>query len=197
VVFAGHEVTYFFARSQQGGSADLLLDGALVATVDFSGPAPGNAPEFGHALTLDGLEEGTHELVIVHRSGTAYVDGFEIVAAGEQGGADASAAASSSTTTTSSAKLSPLGLALVETVEVGATDEWLSVVVDGAPGLAVALLDPLGALAAEGGQLLPGVSAVGLDVTPALAGLYTVQVVDPAGSTATVEISISRTAREE
>lgn len=46
---------------------------------------------------------------------------------------------------------------------------------------------------AAGCQLLTGSSAVGLAVTPALAGTYTAQVSDTLGSPAPVEISITRT----
>lgn len=194
LVFEGHEIRYFFADSEQGGTADVFLDGELAATVDYSGSAPGNAPGFGRSITFDDLGEGSHELLIAHRSGAVYVDGFEIVS-GEGGGPDPSAAETRSVTTTSTGELPGLGsTVLVETIELGPKDEWLSVVVEGAQEpVTVKLLDPMLRPVAEAGQLLAGANAVGLDVEPVLAGPYTVQVLDTQGSPATVEISIART----
>ncbi|MGH2655515.1 MAG: sialidase family protein [Actinomycetota bacterium] len=194
LVFEGQEITYFFARSQQGGTADVFLDGEFATTLDYSGPAPGNAPEFGHSVTFDGLDEGSHEILIAHRSGAVYVDGFAIVS-GDGGGADPSAALTRSITTTSTGELSGLGTTvLVETIEVGPDDEWLSVVVEGADQpVTVNLLDAVGTPVAVGDLLLAGGSAVGLDVAHPPAGTYTVQVLDTSGAPATVEISIART----
>ncbi len=198
LVFEGHEITYFFARSQQGGTAGVFIDGALAMTVDYFGTAPGSAPEFGHSVRFDDLGDGRHELRIVHGSGAVYVDGFAIVAAAD-GGADATAAGTRSTTAVSTGELAGLGsTVLVRTVDVQPGDEWLSVVVEGAAEpLAVKLLDPQLLLVAEAGQLLAGSSAVGLDVAPAVTGTFTVQVLDPLGSPAKVEISIARTTTVE
>jgi hypothetical protein len=194
LVFDGHEVTYFFARSQQGGTADVFVDGELAMTVDYYGPAPASSPAFGHSVTFDGLAEGRHDILVAHRSGAVYVDGFEIVS-GESGGADPLAALTRSITSTSTGVLPGLGTTMVtQTVAVGPDDEWLSLVVEGASEpLTVRLLDPLLGTVAEGIPLLAGASAVGLDVVPPLAGTYTVQVLDTAGSPASVEISIART----
>jgi BNR repeat-like domain len=194
LVFDGHEITYFFLRSQQGGAADVFIDGALAMTVDYYGPAPGSSPDPGHSVTFDGLAEGRHEILIAHRSGAVYVDGFEIVSGGE-GGADPLAAATRSATTVSTGVLAGLGsTSLTRAVVVEPNDEWLSVVVEGAAApVTVELVDPLGGLVAQGAPLVSGSSAAGLDVDPGLAGTYTVRVLDSAGSPATVEISIART----
>ena len=195
LVFEGDEITYFYARSQQGGSADVYLDGVLQATVDYSGSAPGDAPEFGAAITFDAPGEGSHELVIEFGSGAVYVDGFEI-ASGSGGGPDESAAATRSETTASSGSLSLGGqTALIQSVTVGPADEWLSVVVEGAPALAtVNLLDDLSEVAAVAGPLLLGGSGpVGIDLANPAPGVYTVQVLASPLTAATVEISVART----
>jgi hypothetical protein len=198
LVFDGSEITYFFAASEQGGTADVFLDGALAATVSYAGTAPGSSPEPGRSITFGDLGEGTHEIVIAHRGGAVYVDGFEIVSRAG-GGADASAAGTGSVTTTSTGQLSGLGTTLLtRTVEVGPDDEWLSVVVEGASKLpTVNVLDPTGVLVATGGRLLDGSSAAGIDRAPAVAGTYTVQVLDVLGSPSAVGISVSRTVRRE
>lgn len=193
LVFEGDEVTYFYARSQQGGTADVYIDGALEATIDYSGSAPGNAPEFGHSVTFGDLGAGSHQLLIAFRSGAVYVDGFEIVSR-SGGGPDASAAETRSETAVSSGELSLLNTVATETVTVGPDDQWLSVVVENAPSLAtVNLLDSLGNVAAIGDQLLGTGGAVGFDVPTPAAGTYTVQVLGSVTSTVTVEISVSRT----
>ncbi len=194
LVFDGEEITYFFGRSEQGGSADVYIDGKLRTTVDYAGTAAGNAPEFGHSVTFDELGEGSHEFLIVYRSGAVYVDGFEIVS-GTDGGADESAARTRSDTSASSGELSPLSTAvLTRTVTVGADDEWLSVVVEGARiPLTVNLLDSLGNLIRAGDTLLAGASTVGLDVKRPPAGSYTVQVLGNVTTATNVEISIART----
>lgn len=194
LVFEGDEITYFYGRSSQGGSSDVFIDGDLEVMVDYSGSAPGNAPEFGHSVTFDDLGDGSHEILIVFRSGVAYVDGFEIVSNGD-GGPDESAAETSSETGTSTGTLQfPDNTVLTRTVNVGPDDEWLSVVVDGAPGLvSVNLLDGLGNLSAVGEQLLVGAGAIGFDVDSPPSGTYTVQVLGNPLSPTNVEISVSRT----
>jgi hypothetical protein len=193
-VFEGDEVTYYFASSEQGGMADVYIDGVKRTSIDYSGTAPGNAPEFGRSVTFGELGGGAHEILIEFRSGAVYVDGFEIVS-GSEGGADDSAAETRSETTTSSKSFPLLGAKVVsQTVNVGADDEWLSVVVEGAQGLlTVKLLDSLGNLAAAGDQLLGNSSAVGLDVPAPAAGTYTVQVLGSVTSATAVEISVART----
>lgn len=198
LVFEGQQITYFFARSEQGGTADVFLDGVFETTVDYSGSASGNSPEHGHSITFGGLGEGPHEILIEHRSGAAYVDGFEIVTT-MGGGADPLAVLTRSITNVSTRELPGLGAPVVAaTVEVGPGDEWLSVVVEGAGApVTVRLLDPTLTLVAEGSELLAGSGAVGIDVAPALVGAYTVQIVDAPGSPATVEVSIARTIAAE
>jgi hypothetical protein len=194
LVFSGHQVTYFYGTSAQGGAADLFLDGELVATVDYSGPAPGSSPDFDHSVTLGGLEEGNHELVIAVRSGAAYVDGFEVVSE-PGGGADTAAAGTQSVTTTSQGTLAGVGSTVrVASVEVGPDDEWLSVVVEGADpsAVTVSLLDPLGTLLGLASQLVAGSSAVGVDLSPARAGTYTVQVAGGLTAPPPMEISMAR-----
>jgi hypothetical protein len=189
VVFTGDQITYFFARSNAGGTADVFIDGALKGTVSYFSASL--APTFGHSIAYSGLGAGSHELLIRPRSGTTYVDGFEFCSGG---GADASAVQHRSVTQTSTGTL---GLApLTRTVQVGPNDEEVSVVVEGMAGpLTVQLLDPLGGLIASGGALLPGFTASGLDKAVTAPGTYTVKVINTLGLTGNVMVSIARTVR--
>ena len=189
VVFTGDQVTYSFARSSAGGTADVFIDGAFKGTVSFFSAS--TAPTFGHTVSYSGLGAGSHELLIRPRSGATYVDGFEFCSGG---GADASAVQHRSVTQTSTGTL---GLApLTRTVQVGPNDEEVSVVVEGlAAPLTVQLLDPLGSVIASGGALLPGFTASGLDQAVTAPGTYTVQVINTLGLTSNVTVSIARTVR--
>jgi hypothetical protein len=196
LVFQGDGITYFYATSTRGGTADVLIDGARKATVSYAGDS--EQPSFGPAASIrfEGLGDGTHEIVIAYRTGIAYVDAFEIDPGSTPASADASAALAHSVTQTSSAALSGLagGVATTTVLSDEATEE-VSVIVEGAPSpLLVRLLDPAGALVASGGALLAGSAASGVDAA-ATAGLYTVQVVDTAGGAGALQISIARTQR--
>ncbi|HEX5757735.1 MAG TPA: S8 family serine peptidase [Thermoanaerobaculia bacterium] len=191
LVFDGDEVTYRFATSTAGGTADLYLDGVLRQTLSYAGSAPHDNPAFDGVVTFSGLAAGAHELRIEHRGGAATVDGFTVCGPGAA--ADASAAAYRSETQVSQGS-SPLGL-VERTLQVGAADEEVSVVVEGAAAApTVHLLGPAGNLLASGGALLQGLTAAGLDAAPAGAGTYTVQVLTAPGGTVT--ISTARTVRE-
>lgn len=195
LVFEGDSITYFFATSEQGGSADVFINGVQAATVDYAGTAPGDAPEFGHSITFDDLGEGQHEILIEHDAGAVYIDGFEI-RSHDDGGADASAAQTRTVTSTATGQVGGVESLLMEkTVDVTAEDEWLSVVIEGdTDQVSVELLDPLGAAIGEGAALLGGSAGpVGFDIEPALEGPYTVQVLGSLDSTANVAISIART----
>jgi len=97
LVFFGDAVTYVYATSTVGGSADVYLDGGdLAETVSFAGPT--NEPTFGASSTFDDLGEGPHEIVVAYRTGIAYVDAFEVAPASGPAAADAMAPASDSVT---------------------------------------------------------------------------------------------------
>jgi hypothetical protein len=189
LVFEGEQITYFFATSEGGGSADVYIDGELHGTVSFAGSAPRQSPSFGHALTIDQLGGGEHEIRIVHRGGLAYVDGFRIVSGGSAE-ADASASLARSVTTISHAD----SALILHAVQVSAFDESLSVEVDGAAApITVELLGPGGDLLATAGSLLPVGLLYGLDADNLVEGTYTVRIVQPALLRRTLEISSART----
>jgi PA domain-containing protein len=197
LVFAGDAVTYFHATSAGGGTADVFIDGKLARTVSFAGTT--DEPSFGAAARFDGLGEGSHEILVAHRTGIAYLDAFEIDPASSSASADAAAPLARSVTQVSSALLGGLpGAVATATVMADPATEEISVVVEGsAKPLAVRLLGPAGNLVASGGALLDGQGFAGLDAPAAAAGLYTVQVVNQIGGAGAVQISVARTVRAE
>lgn len=185
LVFSGSSVTYRFARSSAGGTADVYIDGTLRETISYA--SAGASPTFGHSVRYTGLGQGTHELRIVHRTGAVYVDELRVC-----GTADADASTSHSETATSTARAAD-GPLVSRSVAVGPGDEEVGVVVEGSSApLTVRLVDGAGNLIASGGALLSGLSASGVDATPAV-GSYRVEVLNPALQT--LRISITRTVR--
>ena len=197
VVFRGGSVTYRYVKSNRGGTADVFIDGALRETVVY-GPnqnGPEN-PTFGHQRVYSGLGAGEHELRIVARSGSVYVDGFDFNCAEPAAGADASAAEFGSETQVSSAS-SAEGPVIQRPVTVGAGDTEVSVVVEGSlVPVTVRLLGPTGSLLATGGSLLGGATS-GLDSPVSAPGTYKVQIVNTPGAFSAIEISVARTVRRE
>lgn len=190
LVFEGSQISYHYATSKQGGSADLYLDGALVRSVSYAGTS--SKPEFGSSVTLGDLAEGTHELRLVLRSGAGYVDRFEISSC-VSAAADQTAPESRSTSSISTGQLSLLNGVLLRTVEVGSSDRALSVLVSGSSkGLSVNVLDPAGAIIATGGALLEGSTLSGVDAAVTAPGVYVVQIVNPSATAQSVEISVAK-----
>lgn len=188
LVFDGTQITYFYGTSTSGGSADVYLDGVLQTTVSYLGTS--KDPVFGESITFGDLAAGTHELRIVHQSGAAYIDGFQIVGDPSEEAVEARSTTSSSSTDISGASV------IVRTVDVSEADESLSVVVEGAAEpLSVTVLSAAGVAVATGGVLLDGTTITGLDVTLP-AGTYTVQAVGSLSlAPSTVDVSVARTVR--
>ena len=170
-------VTYFFARSQNGGSASLYLDNATTpaATVSFNGGAPQNklmSPAFGVTQALGGLAAGTHTLKIVpDGNGAAYVDGFCLSNAAK----GAASASGPGTTSGSSATLAPNQSAtLPVTLSIGATT--LSVMTLSSGGASkTTILDPFGSAV---GVLNAATGIATVDLPSLPLGLYTIQTVN-------------------
>ena len=194
IVFSGDSITYHYVKSDNGGTADVIIDGTKRETLSYGPNGTGKEnPTFGHSRTYSGLGAGQHELRIEHKTGAAYVDGFTIPC--DSGGADASAARSHSETSVSSGSASE-GALIERTVTVGDRDVEVSVVVEGSlVPLSVRLLDPLGNLVASGQALISGLSTSGLDAAVTKTGVYKLQVVNAPGAFQTIQISVARTVR--
>ncbi len=72
-------ITYSFARSTKGGSADVYLDGVFKQTVNYAGSVGSTqAPEFKpeYNVQFGGLSPGAHKLEVKNLTGVVYVDSF-------------------------------------------------------------------------------------------------------------------------
>ena len=70
-------ITYWYAKSPKGGSADVYIDGMLKTTINYAGPnGSTQAPEFGYSHPFPDLSPGPHTLEIKNMSGVVYVDRF-------------------------------------------------------------------------------------------------------------------------
>jgi subtilisin family serine protease len=189
LVFDGNQITYLYAISDKGGTADVYIDERLVDSVSFNGPW--KKPAFGSSRTYADLGEGTHELRVVARNGIVYVDGFEIGSC-EMVATDASAVEMRDSTELSTATL---GLtALTRTLNVATGDRAVTVTVDGSSvAPTVTLLDPAGTVLAVGDALLDGATISGIETSVSTAGTYTVRIVGASLSAETVEIAVART----
>jgi fibronectin type 3 domain-containing protein len=192
VVFQGDGITYFYATSAEGGTVEVYLDGVLRDT--FSQAGPTITPAFGAKKTYTGLGSGAHEIMIVNRGGTTYVDGFELICKTAGDGADPTAVQYGPVQQSGSSNLAAGGV-LEQTLQIGSSDQEVFVMVEGGSlPLTLQLLSPSGGLLATGAQLLSGLSATGLDAVVTTPGTYKVRVLNPLGGLATrVTVTTART----
>ena len=193
LVFTGSQITYFYGTSSDGGTVDVLIDGAPAGTVSHAGST--KKVQFGSSVTFGNLTEGTHELTLVLRSGGAYIDGF-VVASCRAAAADANAPQSRSETTVSSGQAGALNGVLLRSVTVGSSDQSLSVLVEsGSAPVTVNVLDPFGSIVATGQALLGSTTLSGVDASALQPGTYSVQVINTSVTAQPVTVSIARTVR--
>jgi hypothetical protein len=174
-------VIYHHARSRQGGSADVYVDGVFRERLDFS-DATGSLrqPRFGFSARYGDLEAGEHTFELRNVDGAVYVDGFCLESAISSGATPASGPGA----TTSRLQVLGAAASLLHSVNVTDTVQALSVVAstDGSP-IRVVLLDPGGAALATA-ESVNGVAV--LDRFVSKAGLYQVQIVNLALGSAEV-----------
>lgn len=192
LVFEADSVTYRYATSKKGGEADVFIDGQFQETISYAGST--SFVTFGASKTWSGLGAGPHEIRIVVRTKSVYVDGFDLDC--ETGQANTSAVEYTTATSNSTADLS-LGPVVLRTVEVGSNDREVGVLVTGGgESMTVRLLNPLGLVVATGGSLLEGFTDSGVDATVSTPGIYTVEVLRPLNVTSgQVEVSIAKTSQ--
>jgi hypothetical protein len=172
-------VVYHFAKSTKGGTADVYIDGVFNSQIAFNGSTGSlDNPVFGFNARFAGLAAGPHAFELRNVKGAVYVDRICLESASSTG---APTAGPQSTTSALSA-LGPLG-SVVQSLNVSAGTQSISVVASGEGLLRVILVDPAGLTLATA-DAVNGVAV--LDTTVSQTGVYQVKVLNlGTGSTQT------------
>lgn len=167
------KLTYYYATSPKGGSAELFLDGVSKGTVSYLGTQGSTrAPLFGASVQFANLAAGSHTLEIRNMSGTVYVDRFCLESATSTG-TPASGPGATSTNDASPAA----GTSVTSLLAVPANATSISVIAESTPQLPVkiVLIDPTG-LALATSDNSSGFAVINQPVTQS--GTYIVKVIN-------------------
>jgi hypothetical protein len=125
-------ITYNFAKSPKGGSAQLYLDGTASASISY-GSVTGTTkdPQFGSSQRFAGLQPGRHTLEI-RADGVSYIDNFVL----ESSSSNASPSSGPGATTSSTSALG-IGQELVSQITVPANATAISIVTEAPAGMLV------------------------------------------------------------
>jgi len=166
-------VTYNFARSTKGGSAEVYLDGTSKGVISNSGSSGTmRAPQFGFNARYEGLGSGAHTLEIRSISGAIYVDSFRL----DSSFSSAHPAAGPGQTNTSVSSLA-VGQQLLQQLTIPAGTQAVSVVAEPSVNVPIrlVLVDPSGSVV----QIADGSSGFAVINTPVSAsGIYVVKLVN-------------------
>jgi hypothetical protein len=166
------KITYYYATSPKGGSAELFLDGVSKGVVSYAGNSGSTKdPVFGASIDINGVGAGAHTLELRNMSGTVYVDRFCLSSASTSG----SASSGPGQTSTSSSAINA-GQQALSQLTVPANAESVSVVAESSLGaVQLVLVDPSG-LSLATSQSANGIASLSVPVTQG--GAYLVKVVN-------------------
>ena len=156
------KLTYNYATSPKGGSAQVFIDGVLRGTISYVGPQGSTkSPALGASVSYSGLAAGSHTFELRNMSGNVYIDGFCMENATATGTATSGPAATSSSST----------------VNVPANAYSVSVFGEalGTLPVSVALVDPSGVTLST---VSTSAGAAVMTVPVSKAGTYTVKVIN-------------------
>src|SRR5207248_194558 len=126
------KVTYNYATSPKGGSAEVFIDGVSRGTVSFAGSQGSTkSPIPGASVSYAGLAPGGHTFELRNMSGNVYVDGFCLTDATSTG----SPASGPGATSTSSSVNAPDNTNSVSVVAEAAGDLPIKIVLVDPSGL--------------------------------------------------------------
>jgi hypothetical protein len=163
-------ITYNFAKSNKGGSAEVFLDGVSKGIVSFNGTSSRKTPEFGYNVKFDGLTTGSHTLEVRNVRGTIYVDSFTLESATTN-----STPFSGPGRTTSSTGTVSAGGELLQSVKVEEGAKALSVVAESNAPIRLVVVDPSGSILGIS-DATDGLASVDMPVTQG--GTYLIKVVN-------------------
>jgi hypothetical protein len=167
------KITYNYATSTKGGSAEILLDGASKGTVTYSGNNGSlQSPVFGASVSYANLSSGQHRLEIRPTKGAVYIDGFTLDSASSFGEPTSGPGTTSSGTNTIGA-----GQELVQNLSAGPGTQAISVVAatNTAVPLKLVLVSPSGGVIATS-DASGGVAVI--DAPVSAQGLYVLKVMN-------------------
>jgi hypothetical protein len=168
-------ITYSFAKSPKGGSADIYVDGAFKQTISYAGSVGSTQqPEFkaDYKVQFTGLVAGAHRLEIKNLSGVVYLDRFTL----ENSISNAQPASGPGNTTNQSNSVSA-GQSASKQYQLQSGSQEISIVAESNLNVPFKLL-----LVDPSGLTLQTVDAVGgtavLDRPVTQSGLYVIKVVN-------------------
>jgi hypothetical protein len=167
-------ITYFYAISTKGGSADVYVDGVSKGTVSYYGPSGSNkSPVFGSssAFTYSAISGGHHTLEIRPIKDGIYVDGFCLGSATPTGTPTAGPG-----TTTQSSGTQAAGESQMRSVALPTGTRAISVVMESSlkVPMQLILLDSSGRIV----QTVNSSSGVAILETPISGGTYIIKTVN-------------------
>jgi hypothetical protein len=125
-------ITFNYAKSTKGGTAEMFLDGVSQGTIDFSGPLGTlKNPQFTFSKTYGPLQPGSHTLQL-RGNGTTYLDNFVL----QSSSSNAQPTSGPGTTSTSTSNLS-LGQELVSQITLPDNAQAISIVLEAPSGMLV------------------------------------------------------------
>jgi PKD repeat protein len=168
-------ITYAFAKSPKGGTADVYLDGVLKQSVNYAGSAgTTQAPEFKpeYKVILGNLPAGAHRLEIKNMSGVVYVDRFCL----ENSSSNAQPATGPGNTTNQSGSASA-GQTSNTNYQMPSGSQEISVAAEStlAVPFKLVLVDPSG-LSLQTADSVSGIATISRPVTQG--GVYVIKVVN-------------------
>jgi hypothetical protein len=167
------KITYNYATSTKGGSAEILLDGSSKGTVSYSGSSGSlQSPVFGSSISYANLSSGQHTLEIRPTKGAVYVDGFTLNSASSFTQSASGPGQTSSGTSTIGA-----GQELLQNLSAGPSTQAISVVAatNATVPLKLVLISPSGGVVASVDSS-SGVAV--LDSPVSQQGLYVIKVIN-------------------
>lgn len=137
-------ITYHYATSPKGGSAEVFIDGVSKGVVNFRGSQGSTrSPVFGPSVRFGELSRGRHTLELRSINGTVYLDKFTLESA-----STTSSPSSGPGQTSASQSVLNIGQQALREISVAPGTTQLSVVAEASSGVPIQLvvIDPSGAV---------------------------------------------------
>jgi hypothetical protein len=164
-------VTYSYATSPKGGSAEIFIDGVSQGTISFNGTAgTTKAPAFGASKRFAGLQPGSHTFEI-RGDGLVYLDKICL----ESSSSNAQPDSGPGTTSSSTASAIP-GVDLVSQLTVPANALSVAAMAEAPSGvpIKIVLVDPTGLAVATATSGTNGIASLSQPVTAG--GVYLLKI---------------------